>query len=151
MDEIQVEVSVGDDVTSPVAVERVEAAVRHVLRARGVAAAEISVALLGDEEMATLNEDYLQHAGTTDAITFALHDPGDPPLGDIYIGVEQAARQAAEFGATPAEEVLRLAVHGTLHVLGFEHPDGAERVESEMFVLQEALLAEFLRDEGIPS
>jgi probable rRNA maturation factor len=148
MDELQVEVSLGDEVTSPVEPERIEAAVRHVLRSRGVERAELSVALLGDAEMASLNEQYLRHEGTTDAITFALHEEGDPPLGDVYIGVEQAVRQAAEFGATPAEEVLRLAVHGTLHVLGFEHPEGAERVDSEMFRLQESLLMGFLRDEG---
>jgi probable rRNA maturation factor len=54
--------------------------------------------------------------------------------------VEQAIRQAAEFGATPADEVLRLAIHGTLHVLGWEHPEGAGRTESEMFARQEELL-----------
>jgi probable rRNA maturation factor len=58
--------------------------------------------------------------------------------------VEQALRQAAEYGATPAEEVLRLAVHGTLHVLGYDHPEGADRASSEMFARQEALLRGFL-------
>jgi probable rRNA maturation factor len=146
--ELLVEVSVGEDLVSPVDPARIEAAVRHVLRGRGIPRAELSVALLADVEMASLNQQYLGHEGTTDAITFALHEEGDPPLGDIYIGVEQAVRQAAEFGATPAEEVLRLAVHGALHVLGFEHPEGAERVDSEMFRLQEALLAEFLGPDG---
>jgi probable rRNA maturation factor len=140
MDAIEVEVSVGDGVTPPVRPERVEAAVRHVLAAEGVAAAEISVALVGDEEIASLNQDYLQHEGPTDVISFALHDDGDPPLGDIYVGVDQAARQAAEFGATPAEEVLRLAIHGTLHVLGYDHPVDAGRTDSEMFTRQEELL-----------
>jgi probable rRNA maturation factor len=147
MDDLQVDVSVGEGASAPVSAERVEAVVRHVLRARGVRQAEISVALLSDPEIAALNHDYLQHEGPTDAITFALHDEGEPPLGDVYIGVQQAALQAAEFDTTPAEEVLRLAVHGTLHVLGFEHPEGAERTESEMFRLQEALLAEFLGSE----
>ena len=144
MDEIEVEVSVGDGVTPPVQPERVEAAVRHVLAAEGVEAAEISVALVGDDEIASLNQGYLQHEGPTDVISFALHEAGDPPLGDIYVGVDQAARQAAEFGATPAEEVLRLAVHGTLHVLGYDHPADAGRTESEMFARQEALLRGFL-------
>jgi probable rRNA maturation factor len=144
MDEIDVEVSVGDGVTPPVQPERVEAAVRHVLAAEGVKAAEISIALVGDDEIASLNQDYLQHEGPTDVISFALHEDGDPPLGDVYVGVDQAARQAAEFGATTAEEVLRLAVHGTLHVLGWDHPVDAGRTESEMFTRQEALLRAFL-------
>jgi probable rRNA maturation factor len=144
MDELEVEVSVGEGVTPPVEPERVEAAVRHVLREEGVEAAEISVALVGDDEIASLNADYLQHEGPTDVISFALHEKGDPPLGDVYVDVEQALRQAAEFGATPAEEVLRLAVHGTLHVLGYDHPEGADRTGSEMFARQEALLRGFL-------
>ena len=140
--EIEVEVSVGEGVESPVDAARVEAAVRHVLRAEGVDSAEISVALVSDAEIASLNEDYLQHEGPTDAISFALHDEGQPPLGDVYVGVEQAVRQAAEFGATPADEVLRLAIHGTLHVLGWEHPEDKGRTESEMFSRQEELLRE---------
>ena len=142
------EVSVAPGVVPPVAPERVEAAVHHVLRAEGVEEGEISVALLDDTAIATMNQEYLEHEGPTDVITFAMHEGDEPPLGDIYIGVEQAVRQAAEFGATPAEEVLRLAVHGTLHVLGFEHPEGAERTGSEMFIRQEELLRSFLAGGG---
>lgn len=140
MDEIDVAVSVGEGVESPVDPARVEAAVRHVLRAEGVEAAEISIALVSDAEIAALNLDYLEHEGPTDVISFALHDEGEPPLGDVYVGVEQAARQAAEYGATPADEVVRLAVHGTLHALGWDHPEGDGRTESEMFSRQEELL-----------
>ena len=140
MEEIEVDVSLGEGVTPPVDVARIEAAVRHVLREEGVDAAEISIALVSDEEIASLNEDYLKHEGPTDVISFALHEEGESPLGDVYVGVEQAIRQAAEFGATPADEVLRLAIHGTLHVLGWEHPEGAGRTESEMFARQEELL-----------
>jgi probable rRNA maturation factor len=132
-------------VVSPADPARIEAAVRHVLAEEGVRSAEISVALLGDAEIAALNQQYLEHEGPTDVISFPLHDHGEAPLGDIYVGVEQAARQAAGFGATPAEEVLRLAVHGTLHVLGYDHPAGAERAGCDMYVRQEALLSAILR------
>jgi probable rRNA maturation factor len=144
MDELEVEVSVGEGVTPPVDVARVAAAVRHVLREEGVEEAEISVALVGDAEITALNTDYLEHEGPTDVISFALHERDEAPLGDVYVGVDQALRQAADFGATPAEEVLRLAMHGTLHVLGYDHPEGAERTGSEMFVRQEELLRGFL-------
>ena len=144
MDDVIVEVSVGEGIAPPVEPERVEAAVRHVLREEGVDEAEVSVALMNDAAIAAMNEEYLDHEGPTDVITFAMHEGDEPPLGDIYVGVEQAVRQAAEFGATPAEEVLRLAVHGALHVLGYEHPEGAERVGSEMFIRQEELLRSFL-------
>jgi probable rRNA maturation factor len=144
MDDLIVEVSIAESVASPVDAARIEAAVRHVLRAEGIHEAEISVALLDDAAIASMNQEYLEHDGPTDVITFAMHEGDEPPLGDIYVGVEQAVRQAAEFGATPADEVLRLAMHGTLHVLGFEHPEGEERVGSEMFVRQEELLRSFL-------
>jgi probable rRNA maturation factor len=142
--ELIVEVSVGEGVAPPVRPERVEAAVRHVLLAEGVAEAEISVALLADGAIAAMNDQYLEHEGPTDVITFAMHEGDEPPLGDVYVGVEQAVRQAAEFGATAEEEVLRVAVHGVLHVLGYQHPDGPERMQSEMFVRQEELLRSFL-------
>lgn len=144
MDEVDVQVSLDEGVTPPVSAERIEAAVRHVLRAEGVDAAEISVALVGDDEIAALNQQYLSHEGPTDVISFHLHEEGEPPLGDVYVGVDQAARQAAAFGAAADEEVLRLAVHGTLHVLGYEHPEGDDRAASPMFARQEALLREFL-------
>ncbi len=144
VEELIVEVSVTPGVVPPVEPGRVEAAVHHVLRAEGVEEAEISVALLDDTAIATMNQEYLEHEGPTDVITFAMHEGDEPPLGDIYVGVEQAVRQAAEWSVTPAEEVLRLAVHGTLHVLGYEHPEGAERTGSEMFIRQEELLRSFL-------
>ena len=128
----------------PAALEELEAIVASVLDAEGVADAELSVALLSDVEIAALNEEYLSHDGPTDVITFPLHRPGGPPLGDVYIGAEQAARQADEAGLGHREEILRLAVHGTLHVLGYEHPDGPDRENSPMYLRQEALLAAFL-------
>jgi probable rRNA maturation factor len=139
-----VDVALGEGVRSPADPARVEAAVRHVLRAEGVAEAEVSVALLGDAAMAALNREYLGHEGPTDVISFALHDEGEAPLGDVYLGVEQALRQAAELGVAADEELLRLAVHGTLHVLGWDHPEGEERAAAPMFARQEALLAAFL-------
>jgi probable rRNA maturation factor len=144
VEELTVEVSVGEGVAPPVRPERLEAAVRHVLRAEGIGQAEISVALLDDGAIAAMNDQYLEHEGPTDVITFAMHEGDEPPLGDVYVGVEQAVRQAAEFGATPEEEVLRVAVHGVLHVLGYQHPEGPERMQSQMFVRQEELLRSFL-------
>lgn len=140
----EVEASVAEGVRLPISVADVEKAVRHVLALEGVAAAEISVAFVGDEEIARMNEGYLAHEGATDVISFALHEEGERPLGDIYIGVEQAARQAEELGVGAEEELLRLAIHGTLHVLGYDHPVEGEREGSRMYLRQEELLASFL-------
>lgn len=140
----EVEVHVDPALSVPVAPERVEAAVRWVLAEEGAGEAELSVALVGDAEIAALNQQYLQHEGPTDVISFPLSEGGPLLVGDVYIGAEQALRQAAELGVAAEEELLRLAVHGTLHVLGHDHPEG-ERDGSPMYQRQEALLEAFLR------
>jgi probable rRNA maturation factor len=149
MSERTIEAQLGEGVSLPIPLEEVERAVEWVLDAEGVEEAELSVAFVSDEEMAALNERYLSHEGTTDVISFPLHLPGGSPLGDIYIGVEQATGQAPVAGAAGVrEELLRLAVHGALHILGYEHPEGPDREGSPMYLRQEELLSSFLNARG---
>ena len=119
-------------------------AAEQTCKAVGVSAAELSITWLTTEEITALNEDYLDHHGPTDVISFELYAPGELPVGDIYIGYDHALEQAASLGEDPAVELLRLAVHGTLHVLGFDHPKRADREESAMWLLQEAIVAEVI-------
>lgn len=146
MPEMEVQAQLGEGVDLPLPAAEIERAVRSVLQAEGAGAAEISVTFLRDAEIARLNEEYLAHEGPTDVISFPLPDPTGRVVGDIYIGVDQAARQAAELRVEIRHEILRLAIHGTLHVLGHEHPEGDGREESPMYRRQEELLAAFLRD-----
>jgi probable rRNA maturation factor len=118
-----------------------EDAVRRTLAAEERADVEISIALVGDEEIRDLNRRWLGKDEPTDVIAFALGDEGDV-VGDVYLGVGQATRQAEELGIPLREELARLAIHGVLHVLGHDHPEGAERERSPMFELQERLLSE---------
>ena len=142
MSEPTVLVEVGD---WPVAVHRLEAAVRKVLERHGVEEGELSLTLLDDEAIRRLNREHLDHDYPTDVLSFALWEEGEPVLGDVYVGYDQARRQAAEEGVSLEEELLRLAIHGTLHVLGHDHPDDASaRGDSEMYRLQETLLRDFL-------
>jgi probable rRNA maturation factor len=122
----------------------VRRAVRATLTAQEVNGAEISVALVGDDAMAELNRSWLGHDGPTDVIAFPLYEEGEPPAGDIYVDVTQGVRQANALGIDPAEEIVRLAIHATLHVLGHDHPDGDERVETPMWQIQERLVREVL-------
>lgn len=119
-----------------------------VLEAEAVEDANISVALLDDDRIAELNRRYLDHEGPTDVLSFPLYGPGEDPAGDVYIGYEQALRQAKELGVPVSEELARLAVHGTLHVLGYTHPEGEEREGSELWRRQEAVLATVLGERG---
>jgi len=122
----------------------VRRAVRATLAAQGVGEADISVALVGDAAMAELNQRWLGHDGPTDVIAFPLFEEGAAPSGDIYVGVAQGVRHAHELGIDAAEEIVRLAIHATLHVLGHDHPEGDERVETPMWQIQERLVREVL-------
>ena len=113
---------------------------RSVLIEEGVGAGEVSITLLDDKGIQELNQEYFGRDWPTDVIAFTLQSPGDPVLGDVYVGFEQARRQASELLIPLDEELLRLVIHGTLHVLGYEHPEGEGRLESEMFLKQERLL-----------
>ena len=106
---------------------------------------------MGDEDIRELNARHLGHDWVTDVISFALWQPGDPVVvGDIYIGAGQAERQALDEGVSLEEELVRLVVHGTLHVTGMDHPDDAEaRAGCPMYVAQESIVAEICRKEAI--
>lgn len=122
------------------------------LEAEGVSRAEFSVTLLGDEEIAELNRRYLAHDWIPDVLSFPLHPSGDPPLGDVYIGLDQARRQAREVGVAVEEELVRLVIHGILHVLGYDHPEEPEdRDGSEHYRRQEALVRRIMEEAGAGS
>jgi len=109
----------------------------------GVEVGEISITFLDSAAMAALNEAHLGRAGPTDVIAFNLAEPADP-LGDVYICPAVAEESAREYGVELREELLRLVVHGVLHVLGHDHPAGPGREESEMFRRQEEILSRLL-------
>jgi probable rRNA maturation factor len=120
-----------------------ERAVRETFASEGRERGEISLTLMDDEAIRSLNRDYLERDQVTDVIAFSLGSE-DSPVGDVYVGANQAERQAGEYGVPVAEELVRLAIHGTLHVLGHDHPEGPERAESSMFRLQESLVARLM-------
>jgi probable rRNA maturation factor len=123
----------------------------------------LGLSLVGDAEIATLNGDWRGKEGPTDVLAFAAQDDGledAPPipmpswgsdgdeagihgepleLGDIVISLDTAARQAAEHGHGLQQELLFLASHGLLHLLGWDHPD--EVALAAMLSRQDALLA----------
>jgi probable rRNA maturation factor len=115
---------------------------RIVLAAIELAGRELSVSLVGDEEMRRLNRDYRGKDRTTDVLSFSLREgeQGDvaSALGDVVISLETAARQARERRSTIAREVDRLLVHGILHLAGYDHEVSAheerrmKRKEREM-------------------
>lgn len=108
-------------------------------------AAELSLAVVGSEEMAELNERYRGTKGPTDVLSFGCDDPcvapgGEPVmLGDVVVAPEVAEEHAAECGTTVEAEIDSLVVHGILHILGYSHDadeDAAAMCERERVLLE---------------
>jgi rRNA maturation RNase YbeY len=121
---------------------RVERVAEAVLRAEGVHDALLNITFVTDRRIAAMNRKHLEHSGPTDVISFGfapVEAAGDV-VGDVYIAPGVARRNAVAHGASVREELLRLVVHGVLHVLGHDHPEGEARYASPMWRRQERLL-----------
>jgi probable rRNA maturation factor len=106
---------------------------------------EFNIIIVDNEYIHKLNRDYRNIDRPTDVITFALEDYEDIKLehrmlGDIYISIDKAKSQAIEYGHSFKREICFLAVHGFLHLLGYDHMNKED--EEEMFSLQELILNE---------
>ncbi len=91
---------------------------------------EISVAIVGDEKIHEINRQFLNHDYETDVITFDLRDPdlGATHMNaEIVISAETAHRQANEMETSTLSEILLYAIHGTLHLAGFDDHEDEDR------------------------
>ncbi len=124
----------------------VREAAAATLRAERVKDAMLSITFVGRAAISRINRRYLGHQGPTDVISFGLDRSGrrGAVVGDVYICVEVARDNARRQRISAGEELLRLVVHGTLHVLGYDHPTGAERTTSRMWRKQERILERVL-------
>ena len=112
--------------------------------------AEMAVKFVDMDEMSRLNELWMDKQGPTDVLAFPIDElrpgraDGDPPdgvVGDVVLAPEVAAKQAADAGHSAVDEMHLLAVHGILHLLGYDHAEPTQH--REMFGLQARLLAEW--------
>jgi len=114
---------------------RIEAlAARH-----STAGAEVTVVIVGDRAMRTLNRRWRKQDRPTDVLSFSLRDAtpdGRHTLGDIVIAAPTAARQAKAGGHGLDREMETLAVHGFLHLVGFDHGPAMSRAEAEALRLR---------------
>lgn len=136
-----------DRVRIPVSRERVAGIARAVLRAEKVRDAMLSITFVSNPVMTRLNQRHLRRNRPTDVIAFGFRRASKhaPVIGDIYIAPAVARASAAANGITVREEIVRLVVHGTLHVLGYDHPDSDDRVSSPMWRRQERLVTRLQR------
>ncbi|CAN5453631.1 hypothetical protein BH10BAC6_BH10BAC6_12610 [soil metagenome] len=111
-------------------------AVKKAMKGEGIKAAAVDVILLSDASIHDMNKKFLKHDFATDVITFPLED--QPMTGEIYISVETASEQAAEYGVTLTNELCRLAIHGALHLVG--HDDATKAQREQMHNLENRYL-----------
>jgi len=115
-------------------------AVQVTLAHHKIAAGQVDVAIVSDEEMARLNEAHLDHTGPTDVLTFDLCDEADESAidGQIIMSLDTAKREADARGHSLEAELALYAVHGTLHLLGYDDQTPAEA--AAMHELEDKLL-----------
>jgi probable rRNA maturation factor len=116
---------------------------RDVMSEHKVTTFAISISFIDDKQMSRMNMETLHREGATDVIAFDLSEEGLPfeKVGDVYISTDTAIDNSARFGVEPAEEILRLAVHGVLHVLGYD--DGNASGRRKMSRIQENIIRRF--------
>ncbi|MEY8560382.1 rRNA maturation RNase YbeY [Jeotgalicoccus halotolerans] len=98
--------------------------------------AEVSVSFVSNEEIQNINRDYRDKDSVTDVISFALeedemniiHAEAPRTLGDIVISTDRAKEQAEDYGHSYRRELLFLALHGFLHLLGYDHMESDDEV-----------------------
>lgn len=132
--------------TPPPAFEsRVVRAAEMALLVNGPRDGDVSFTFVSGTEIRELNRDYLGNDRATDVIAFELGD-GGLLIGDVYICPEVAAENASDTDEDLPTELLRLVIHGALHVIGYAHPEGPERADAPMYVIQEELLHTLAHD-----
>ena len=114
---------------------------------------ELSVTFVRSRTIHTINKDYRGIDRPTDVISFAIRDDMDDEmmegmndLGDIFINIEYAAKQARQYGHSYDREIAFLFTHGMLHCLGYDHMNPEE--EKVMFALQDEILYPIIDRKG---
>jgi probable rRNA maturation factor len=104
-------------------------------------AARLSIAFVGPARIRALNARWKGVDRPTDVLAFSLTEPDGSLIGDVYVCPAVAAREARGRRIPVRSELLRLVIHGTLHVLGYDHPEDGSRTRSAMWRRQERYLA----------
>ncbi len=125
--------------TKLLSVSDIEQIVAATQRAVKCTPADVSIHMIGDVRMTTMNAQYRGKSYPTDVLSFPTDDAHD--RGDIFVCVPQIIRQSKQFGVTPKEECVRMLVHGVLHLLGYDHQTKSDA--DEMFSIQEKVVKKY--------
>lgn len=133
---------------APVRGERIRALVRRALSRLDAAEADLRVLVVGDDDMARWNREFLGRARTTNVIAFPDEAPGKARAGaiagDILVSAPTCLAQTRGWPGTPEERVFYFVLHGMLHLAGYDHESGpgpARRMRRREAQLYRAVLA----------
>ena len=149
---MSIEIDISRPYRSLVSASRLRRALELVLQEED-AIGDITLVVTDDGTVAELNERFLRVSGPTDVLSFpamseddaafALPPDATPYLGDIIIAYPYAERQAERLGRAVEDELDLLAVHGALHLLGYDHAEPEEK--ARMWAKQDAILSKLSR------
>lgn len=100
---------------------------QQILTVSGDPEAELSLEIVGNTRIRRLNRQYRQQDHPTDVLAFPIREaagPRTPLLGDVVISFPKAAEQASRYGYSIEEELMKLLIHGILHLKGYDHERG---------------------------
>ena len=97
-----------------------------VFKKEGVKLASLNYIFCTDKRLLKINQDFLKHDYYTDIITFELSPKGQPIEGEIYISIDRVRENATIQGASFKQELLRVILHGALHLCGFKDKTAAQ-------------------------
>lgn len=139
-DKNRIIVEINCDDEEPFDLERLSSLAKSICNRFSLTAATVSIAIVDDRAITKINEDFLDHQGQTDVISFDLSDDEKSKNFEIVINADQAARQSAERGHSTEAEIALYLTHGLLHNLGFDDQD--EQQAKKMHETEDTILKE---------
>jgi probable rRNA maturation factor len=126
---------------------------QRILDVLGCPEAELSITIVGDRSIRTLNRDYLGRDKATNVISFAMQEGefgaiNPEVLGDVVISADTAAREAEEAGESFLSRLYFLLLHGILHITGYDHERSGEAEAARMEAKEKEIFA-LLQEEGL--
>jgi probable rRNA maturation factor len=124
-------------------VRRLKELTEEALRQHGLSEWSVSMTFVDDPFIQKLNRTYLKKDRPTDVLAFPIDEPGlsnkgsENVLGDIYVSLDRAKEQGAEYSVPFSIEVTRLALHGLYHLMGYSHEAMASVIEAHLSRLEE--------------
>ncbi len=122
-DEIALHIEFVTGISQPLLANSIQKSLNATSLGEKCKVSNLNIVLGDDDLLKQLNKDFRGYDEPTDVLAFDLSDDPSAVEGDIYISLDRAEFQAAQFGEKTSKETVRLAVHGFLHLCGWDHDD----------------------------